>query len=279
MNGEKTTGTNMSRAPVVVAAIVATILLPILLVGSCQAQNPERRPEPTELISQIRTELSLLDTINRLSLTGQQAEQLLALARKAQQAAAEPKLKRDRALNSLIPLLEKQLAYMLHDEQISAELLDQIAALEAEIAQIDDEIANAPVPFAAQAHNLLSEAQVLIVTGDDQARQSAEEMLVWIRELSAEAFAGEGRSNAEALADPDIGLDADTIYDTFHKARALSAEDYAQQLDDLAGQLVPLYRAGSATEDFLIAEWLVNERFIPVLERRIRYLSADTGQG
>ena len=274
MNDEK-----MPRAPAASAAIVATILLPILLVGCCQAQTPQRQPGPEQLITQMRAELSLLDTLNRLSLTPQQAEQLLALARKAQQAAAEATLKRDRALTRLIPLLEKQLACMLHDEQAPAGLLDQIAGVEAEIAGIDDEIANAPVPFAAAARKVLSEAQVLIMTGDDQAGESAEEMLVWIRELSDQDFAGEGRSNAEALADPDIGLDTDAVYGIFRRARALSAEAYAEQLGNLARQLVPLYRVNSAGEDFLIAQFLVNDRFIPVLERRIRYLSADTGQG
>ncbi len=279
MKGEKVEAINISRAPAASATIVATILLPVLLVGCCQAQPPQAQPGPDQLITRIRAELSLLDTLNRLSLTPAQAEGLLALARKAQQAAAEAKLKRDKALTGLAPLLEKQLACMLHDQQPPAELLDQIAVAEAEIAQLDDEIANAPVPFASEARNLLSEAQILIMTGDDQARESAEEMLVWIRELSDQDFAGEGRSNAEALADPELGLDTDAVYAIFRKARALSAEDYARQLGELVRQLVPLYRVNSAAQDFLIAQFLVNDRFIPVLERRMRYLSAGTGQG
>ncbi len=272
-------GNNRSRSQALSFALMAMLLMPLALVGSCQAQTPENQQDAAELVAQMRQDLNLLETLNRLSLSPQQAEKLLSIATRAREATAAFDAVRQRAAARLLPLLDKQFNFMLQDQQVPAELLEQIGQVELELQQIDEQIAGAPLAFAAEARKILTQPQVLIITGGDEARQAAEEMLIWIRELSVEDFNSEARANAEALADPDIGLDADTVHAIFVKTRTISAEDYARQVQQLAEKLAPLYRSDAAGEDALIAKLLLNERFIPVLRRRMQYLSADGGQG
>ncbi len=272
-------GNNQSRSQALSSVVIAMLLMPLALVGSCQAQTPNNQQDAAASVAQMRQDLNLLETLNRLSLSPQQAEKLLSIATKAQEATAAFDALRQKTAARLLPLLDKQFNFMLQDQQVPAELLEQIGQVELALQQIAEQTAGAPLAFAAEARKILTQPQVLIITGGDEARQAAEEMLIWIRELAAEDFNSEARSNAEALADPDIGLDANTVYAIFVKTRAISAEDYARQVQQLAEKLAPLYRSDATSEDVLIAKLLLNERFIPVLRRRMQYLSAGGGQG
>ncbi len=270
---------NQSRSQALSVLLIAILLMPLALVGSCQAQSPDSKQEATEAVAQVRQDLSLLETLNRLSLSPQQAEKLLEIASNAQKATAAFEAVRQRTAARLLPLLEKQFTFMLQDQQVPGELLQQISEVELELQQIDEQSAGAPLAFAAEARKVLTDPQILIITGGDEARRAAEEMLIWVRELSAEDFNSEARANAEALAKPDLGLDADAVYDTFVKTRSLAPEDYARQVEQLAEKLAPLYRSDAAGEDVQITGLLVNQRFISVLRQRMQYLAVGGGQG
>lgn len=268
-----------------VAVVVSAMLLAlVMLVGSCRAQTPEPLQPPQQqdnvvALATMQQDLSIVALINRLSLSPQQAKELLSIASRVREAMHALQAPRQQATAHLLALLERQLDLMLRDEQPPAALTEQIAQAELELQRIDEQAQHALLPFAAEARKVLSQAQVMIISGQDEARQAAEEMLMWIRELSAEDFAGEGRSNAEALAIAEIGLDADTVFNVFRTARSLSPEQYAAQVDELAEKLGPLYRPEIGGEDLAIGRMLANERFIPVLELRMKHLSDGSGQG
>jgi len=274
-----TIGNRQLQATALSVVLRVTLLVPLLLVGSCQAQPPDSKSEATQVVNDIREEINLLAMLNRLSLSPEQAKKLVLLAGKAQDATAKAGAAREAAAARLVPLLEQQFDYMLKDQQVPTALSDNIAAAEAEIQEISDQVAEVPLSFAAEARSILTQPQILIATGGDEARQAAEEMLMWVRELTAEDFHGEARANAEALADPELGLDADTVFGVFEKARALPPDQYAAQVQGLTDKLAPLYRSGTAGEDALIGKLLVNRRLIPVLQRRMQYLTAGGGEG
>jgi hypothetical protein len=212
-------------------------------------------------------------------LSQNQAAQLIALAGSAQEARAAHAPARHALLQKLMPLLEQQMSHMIHDQQVPGEIGEQIAAVEADLQTLDDTISADPLKYAADARQLLTEPQLQILTGGDEALRAAEEMLTWVRTLSDEDFTGEARTNADALADPEIGLPADMLYAIFTQARALPADEYAEKIGPLAARLAPLYAPGEETEDVLIAELLVNPRFVPLMQRRLQYLSAGGGDG
>lgn len=261
------------------SALALLIIAPILAVGSCRADTNTQTIDPADTVVQMRDDIALLATINRLSLSPNQATQLVALARSAQEAQAAHADERRAALEKLMPLLETQMSHMIHDQKVPGELAEEISAAEQQLQAVDEKIAQAPLEYASSARELLTEPQLQILTGRDEALRAAEEMLVWIRELSDEDFTSEARANAEALADAEVGLDADTLYAIFTQVRRLSAEEYAAKIGPLAEKLAPLYAAGQAAEDVVIAELLVNPRFIPLMQRRIQYLSAGGGDG
>ena len=273
------------KAAAIPLAVMMTAAL--MLMTSCRAQMPASQTA-CELISQntsplavqaIQQDVSALALINRLSLTPAKSRQLLSIATRAREASGEFDARREQAGENLEALLRKQFDMMLRDQQPPVALMEQIAQGELELQRIDEQAQQAVTPFASEARKVLSEAQVLIITGEDEARQAAEEMLMWVRELSAEDFAVEAQSNAEALAIADIGLDTDTVLGIFRNARSLTAEKYVAEMDELAGKLAPLYQSGAGGEDVMIGRMLANDRFAPVLQLRMEYLSDRTDQG
>jgi len=69
------------------------------------------------------------------------------------------------------------------------------------------------------------------------------------------------------------------VYNIFLQARRLSAQQYHQQAEQLAAKLAPVFRSSSVEEDVILFQILLNERFIPVLQRRTQHLIAGGGEG
>jgi|LSQX01.2.fsa_nt_gb hypothetical protein len=279
---------NQAISKTVLVPLSVMLLASLMLMTSCRAQAPAvvspacgQSASQTVLspVQAMQQDVSMLALVNRLSLSPLQARQLLSIASRASEAISALDGPRSQSADSLMALLQRQFDIMLRDEQPSAALMEQIAQAELELQRIDERAQEALVPFAAEARKVLSEAQVLIISGEDEARQAAEEMLMWIRELSAEDFAVEGPSNADALAVADIDLDTDTVVAIFRTARTLSAEEYAAKMDELSAKLAPLYRPDAVGEDVIIGSMLANERFAPVLQMRMEHLSDGSGQG
>lgn len=268
-----------TRTGVCHALVLMLIAAPVLMVGSCRADTGVQAIDPADTVSQMREDIALLATINRLSLSQNQATQLLALARGAQEAQAALDEPRRAALQKLMPLLEQQMSHMIHDQQVPAELGDQICAAEEALQAIETQRAEAALPYAVQAGELLTQPQLQILTGGDEALRAAEEMLVWVRELPDADFTSEARANADALADPEIGLDSDAIFAVLSQARALTPDEYVNGMASLAAKLAPLYASGDEGEDMMIADLLTNPRFLPLMQRRLQYLSAGGEDG
>ncbi len=261
------------------AVVFLVALAPMVLVSSCQAQPPKTANDSYDAVSQLRADIQFLDVVNRMSLSPQQAEALIDVAGRAQQVSMKFNNDRDAAVARLQPLLEQQLGFMLQDQPVSDKLIEQIDNAEAAVEQVEAAAQQASLPFAAETRKILTQDQILIATGGDEARRTAEEMLVWIRELSDEDFNSDGRANAEALAAPDIELGVDQIMDIFRKTRALPASEYAEQIGTLAAELAPLWASNAEGEDSMLAEFISTERFVTVMQRRIKYLSTDGGEG
>lgn len=272
--------TSHRRPTINVSGIIICLLaLPVFLIGSCQAQAPQEQEDLRSVVERLDADIALLNKLNRLSLSKKQAETLISIARTIQQGREAHQEKMDPLRVQLIPLLKEKIGYMMRDERIPDDLVVQIDNVRARLSALEDNSLAESLQNVNQARGVLSEPQLMIVTGGDQARQAAREMLMWIRELSAEDFHSEAMLNAEQLADPELDLDVNTVYDVFKTARDLTTEQYHARAPQLAAQLAPLFRTGTTDEDMILLELLTNERFIPVLQRRSEHLAGGGGAG
>jgi hypothetical protein len=272
-------------------ALMCLVALPVSLLSSCEAQAPNnRRPQQEtgadqeredlrSVVERLDADIALLNRINRLSLSKAQAETLISIARSIQSSRRTHQQQMDPVRAELLPLLKEKIGYMMRDERIPDELQAKIAEVRSRLNALADQCMADSLNDVQRARNTLTEPQLLIITGGDQARQAAREMLIWLRELSAQDFNSEAMLNAEQLADPSVNLDVDTVYETFKTARNLTTEEYHDRAPELAAKLAPLFRTGTMDEDIILLELLTNERFVPVMQRRAQYLSDGGGAG
>ncbi|MFO7945634.1 MAG: hypothetical protein R6V19_02290 [Armatimonadota bacterium] len=259
---------------VCLAALGVTVLTASILT-SCRAQSPTSEAAPSAVVERLDQDINLLQTINRLSLSKSQADELIEIARQMQQERRMT----GAAHAELAPLLKEKLGYLLRDERVPESLSTKIEQAHQRLDELQEQLLSQQLQHADEVREVLSDPQIMIITGGDQARQAASEMLIWIRELSPEDFHSEAMPNAEQLADPEQGLDIDTVYNIFETARNLTPEQYHAQDEELASRLAPLFRTGTADDDMALIDLLTHERFVPVLQRRAEYLTDGGGAG
>jgi len=93
-------------------------------------------------------------------------------------------------------------------------------------------------------------------------------MLAWLREMPELEYRDEGPANAEALAAPQVGLDAEVLLDIFDTARDMPAEQYRQAKEEFATRIAPIYGATPADADRQILKLFTNPRIKVILEQK-----------
>ncbi|MFP3904948.1 MAG: hypothetical protein ACLFWB_11955 [Armatimonadota bacterium] len=264
------------RIRAVCLAGLGVVVLTASILTSCRAQSPTTdQAVPSAVVERLDRDIELLQIINRLSLSRDQAQRLIEIAGQMQQERQAT----DAAYAELAPLLKEKMGYLLRDEPVPESLSAKIQQARQHLDELRDEVLSQQVQHVDEVREVLSEPQILIISGGDQARQAALEMLMWIRELSAEDFHSEAMPNAEQLADPEQGLDVDTVYEIFQTAYNLEPDEYHTQDEELASRLAPLFRTGTAHDDIAVIDLMTDDRFVPVLKRRAEYLTDGGGAG
>ncbi len=256
-------------------AAVGAVVLSASILTSCRAQSPTTEEAPSKIVERLDHDIELLQRLNRLSLSKNQANELIEIAGQMR----EDRQMMDAAYAELAPLLKEKMGYLLRDERVPEALSTRIQDARQKLEDLHEQSLSRQLQHIDEVRQVLSDPQIMIITGGDQARQAASEMLMWIRELSPEDFHSEAMPNAEQLADPEHGLDVDTVYEIFQTARNLTPEQYHAQEEELASRLAPLFRTGTAGDDVAVIDLMTDERFVPVLKRRAKFLTDGDGAG
>lgn len=265
----------MSRTHLLVVVLVFGLLFGSCLAGSCQLAKDDAKPavshsttEADIVLDQLFQDMDLLYTLNRLDLKPAQVQPLLDLATKVQEDRGKAEPARQTAVMALVPLLREKRALLLQDKEVPEALEKQIQDAQARVDVANETIDQAPAKYVADIKKVLTPAQVAIVTGADEAKAQAEELLEWIRGLSNGDYAEEARSNAEELADPELGLKADAIMKIFDEARKLSTANYAKNKDALVAKLSPLYMPMPEAADDAMIQFFASPRLPVILQER-----------
>lgn len=245
---------------------LALVAVRVALVGMCALYLPgspvraQLSPELIETARELDTlaaEIQLLTDLNRLQLTRTQIEALLPVVQQLRTTAIGFEQQRVALLRQLKPLLEQKRELLVRDEQPPEALADQIRGIEDELAELDARAEEALLAYAAPLREILTEPQVAIITGEEDARRQVVELLEWVREMDDETFEREVPPYAEELAVPEVGLSEEEILDLLTVARAMSAEQYARDGEEIRSKLIELFRpAHEAADQIIIAVFL-----------------------
>jgi len=254
---------------VVLCLILVAGSLSLCLIGACQPPPPSPAAlEAQQAVEDLAQDIELLGTLNRLDLQAAQLSPLYGVAVQAQQAKAKLQPQRLSALAQLAPLLREKRTLLLQDKDVPEQLDTQIRQTYAKIEALDDQVSQAQAALAPLARQVLTADQIAIVTGADEARGQAEELLQWIRDLPEGDFAEEAAANAKELADPEAKLTAEDIMKVFTEVRKLSAKDFQAKKPQYVTKLAPLYSPTAEAVDGAIAQFVSSPRLSVLLQER-----------
>ena len=254
---------------------LVTLLLALCLVGSCQpagdgpvATAPRLDTEADRALDELSQDIDLLFTVNRLDLQPAQVKPLLDLIAQVEQEKAKLEPQRQAALAQLIPLLREKRALLVQDKDVPEDLDAKVQAAQTKVEEAGQGIANANAKYVPDLKKVLTTAQVSIITGADEARSQADELLQWIRELPAAEYTDEAKANAEQLQAAEVNLPAAAIMKVFDEARKMSAADYAKNKDGLITKLAPLYMPMDEAADDALLQFFSAPRLGVILKER-----------
>ncbi|MGE5532462.1 MAG: hypothetical protein ACM3VW_10135 [Bacteroidota bacterium] len=256
-------------------AVVVALLLSTCLVAFCQpaagsaATGAPTMSEADQAAAELSEDIDLLYTLNRLDLKPAQVQPLLALVEQVQQEKMKLEPQRQAALAQLVLVLRDKRALLIADKDVPADLDRKVQEARAKADGVEEEISSANAKFIPELRKVLTPDQMSIITGGDEARSQAEELLQWIRELPAADYTDEAKANAEELAEPDLNLPASAIMKIFDQAKkAASAADYAKIKSSLIDKLVPLYMPMPEAADDALLQFFSSRRLPVILKER-----------
>ncbi len=256
-------------ASIATRVVVGSVVALSLAVGGAHAQLCPELVEIGRELDALAAEIQLLTDLNTLQLTRAQIEALLPAVEELRTTAIGFEQQRVILLRQLKPLLEQKRALLVRDEQPPDALTQQIGAIGNELAALDQTAEEALTARAATFREILTEPQVAIITGEEDARRQVVELIDWVREMDDETFEREAPPYAEELAAPDVGLTAEEILDLLTLARAMSAEQYARDGDEIRGKLIELFRPAPEVADHIIVSVFLNPAMPKVLQDKL----------
>jgi hypothetical protein len=246
-----------------------SLLLVALLSVGCMSTAQDRDADSLEArLSEVREDIALLEEFNRLELTKPQLQSLVEQTDALHGAMAARKALRMDILNLLQALLEEQRTSLLKDEPIAPALARQVDDQTLRLQEFDQATDQELLRFAGPLKELLSPAQVDILTWASEARLQASEYLDWVRSMSAEDFEAEAEMNAEGLAE-GRAITKEEILDLYRTARGMGDDEYAQAKDVLADKLAAAFRDDSTPLDLVLIQRLQPDRVPVVLKEKL----------
>jgi hypothetical protein len=259
-----------ARRQMLLFAVVVVLLLSSCVVSSCQpAAGAATMSEADQAAAELSEDIDLLGTINRLDLRPEQIQPLLALVEQVQQEKLKLEPQRQAAVAQLVLVLREKRALLLADKDVSPDLNRKVQDARDKADGVEEEISAANAKLVPELRKVLTADQISIITGADEARSQADELLQWVRELPAADYTDEAKANAEELAEPDLKLPASAIMKIFDQARkAASAADYAKIKASLIDKLVPLYMPMPEAADDALLQFFSSRRLPVILKER-----------
>jgi len=265
-----------SLAVVAACALIAAGAVVCLTAGCADAQvSPELRQVAGELDA-LAAQIQLIADMNTLQLERAQLEALIPAVEAVRATAAGFEQQRVAILGELQPLLEQKRDLLLADAQPPDDLGDQISAIEGQLMELDQTMDEGLTAHAQAFRGILTDAQVSIITGEEEARRQVVDLIEWVREMDDETFAREAAPYAEELADPELGLGEDEILDLLTLARAMDAEQYGRSGAEIRGRLIELFRPSHETADRIIVGVFLHAAMPAVLQGKLN--AVTTGQ-
>lgn len=263
------------RSLVLIAAGMVVVAGGIVCLTPSRAHaqlSPELRQTASELEA-LAAEIQLIGDLNTLQLQPSQIERLIPAVNELHATAIGFEQQRVAFLRQLKPLLERKRDLLLADEPLPEQLSEQISAMEAQLNELDRQADEAFLKQAVIFREILTDPQISIITGEEEARRQVVELLEWIREMDDETFEREAPPYAEEVADPEVGLGEEEILDLFTLARAMDAEQYSRSRAELIGRLIELFRPSHDTADRIIVNVFLHPAMPEVLQEKLRILS------
>ena len=262
------------RSLVLTAACITAMFAAMCVTPGCaRAQvSPELREVATELDA-LDAEIALIQDLNTLQLTRQQVQELIPAVETLRASATRIEHQRVAVLTQLRPLLQQMRDLLLRDDHPDDALLRAIATLQQQLTELDMQFDEATMQHAGAFRDILTEPQVEIVIGEEEARRQVVELLEWARELDDEAFEREVPPYAEELAAPEMDLGEEEILDLLSLARAMDAEQYQRSEPEIRGRLTELFRPTHEMADRIIAHVFLHEAMLRVLSDKLRVMT------
>jgi len=250
--------------------VTLTAIVALMVVGTGACQDADELQTLGSDLDTIAAENQLIKNLNRLQLSAVQIKALIAAVADLQEATRPVREERLRVLKELKPLLLEQREKLIRDEHPPATLRQKITDAEDKLRDLDDRMASAMRTLAPKFREILTEPQLSIVTGAEEARLRVSELLEWVRELDDAAFPRESGPYAEELADPKLGLTADKIRAVFEAARKMTGPEYKEKGPGLWQQLMPLFMPTEAAADSTIVNFFAHPAMGKVLAEKLR---------
>ncbi|GEM_PF-6623342 len=235
-------------------------------------------PELVQVGGQLTTldaEIALINDMNTLQLSREQINSLTPLVDELRAIAVAGEQERVARLNQLLPLLTQKRDLALRDEQPSDTIEGQIAEINNQLIEMDTRLSEALLPFATRLRDVLTDPQIAIITGEEDARRQVLDLVDWVRELDDAAFEQEVQPLAVELADPELGLAEDEVVDLLSLARAMSEDQYQRAGEEIRGRLIELYRPTPEAADRILVQVFLHEAMPRVLAGKLAAMPAE----
>ena len=250
------------------AAAILVLTLPMIALpattGLCQ--GPDDLNVIAAKLDGLADEMQLIEELNALQLSAPELAAVLEIVEDVQAATAPIIAARVAILKQLEPLLRAKRDALIADTQPAADLLAQILALEDQLGDLDARMDEAIVASAPRYRDVLTDDQVALVSGVEDARRQVFMLIEAMRDMPADKFNREAPGWARELEQLEAGLSAQRILDLFIAARNLSAEEYQQQGGEIVKGLMAIYAPRPEIADAMLAHFFADTRMPTILK-------------
>ena len=253
----------MANAGMTAALLMVVMMVPAL--GQGQGGSVALEAE----VKALSADIELLEQINGVGLSADQIRKLIDIAKRRRAIAAAYLGRKAELLAALAQVLRQKRQLLLGDQPVPETMEDRIARLNTELNALAQAEKQEAEKLVGEVRKLLTPRQVAALTGREEARESALEMLQWLRRLNDAQYEEEAEAAAEELDTPERGLGAAQIRQIFDKARKMSDDEFLQKADALAEQLLPAYSLSEAAETQVIMDFIGHPRLVELLEDKL----------
>ena len=251
-------------------AAAVSFLTAVLLVACAAAQSPAIGATGVESeVKALSEDIELLQQINGVGLSADQLRQFVEIVKRRAALHQSYAPKRQELLNALAQVLRQKRALLLADKPVPEAMDERIARLNTELNALTQAERQQAEALVGEVRKLLTPVQLAALTGREEARESALEMLQWLRRLNDAQYEEEAQAAAEELETPERGLTSKDIRKIFDQARKMSEDEFIQQADALAEKLLPAYSVSEAAETQIILDLISHPRLLPLLQDKL----------